>query len=93
MPNWERYDAVLAHIEKHPEEWDQQHFCGSACCFAGHVVQMFSSQRPLEKRVPYVGYNAMDLLKLTNNEACWLFDPDRTIADFHAFRAAGGIPT
>lgn len=43
MPNVELLRRVLAHIEAHPEQWDQLSYralvdCGTAYCFAGHVV-------------------------------------------------------
>jgi hypothetical protein len=40
-PNVELLRATLAHIEAHPETWNQQMWsneCGTAFCFAGHAV-------------------------------------------------------
>jgi hypothetical protein len=38
-PNVALLNQTLAHIEAHPEEWNQASFrCGTAACFAGHAV-------------------------------------------------------
>lgn len=31
---------VMEHITEHPEEHDQQQWCGTACCIAGHAALM-----------------------------------------------------
>lgn len=45
MANVELIQKVLDHITAHPDEWNQASWavkreCGTAYCFAGHVVQM-----------------------------------------------------
>ena len=48
-PNIVELDAILAHIEAHPEQWDQSWYfteaaepsadwCGTACCIAGFAA-------------------------------------------------------
>lgn len=38
--NYENFNAVLTHIERHPEEHDQTNWCGTTCCLAGHGAAM-----------------------------------------------------
>jgi hypothetical protein len=45
MPNTELLVRTLAHIEAHPDEWDQLHWarlapCGTAYCFAGTALAL-----------------------------------------------------
>jgi hypothetical protein len=88
--NWERYDAVLAYIEQHPEEWNQEvplEYC-RWCCFGAHARRMYGPQRPDAST-----YEVMvRAFGVSMEESYWLFDSRRTLADFKAFRLAGGIP-
>lgn len=43
--NDELFVAVLAQIERRPEEWDQQFWCGSARCFAGWTCTLSGYER------------------------------------------------
>jgi len=50
-PNVDLLQRTLAHIEAHPEQWDQNHWgietdCGTAYCFAGAAVVL--SDLPLD---------------------------------------------
>lgn len=83
--NLEKYNAVLTHIEQHPEEWDQQHWCGTACCFAGHGKRMF------DESGFWSPWNAtMKHLDLSSQMAGWLFDANRTVDDFRRVRLVAG---
>jgi hypothetical protein len=48
-PNLDLIDAVMDHIDTHPEEWDQERWlCGTAACFAGHAALLSGwKRRPL----------------------------------------------
>lgn len=39
-PNAELAYRVLDHIDAHPKNWDQHHWCGTAKCFAGWAVEL-----------------------------------------------------
>lgn len=94
--NVELYRRVLEYIEAHPEEWNQESYCGTSCCFAGHTIALSGHE---EIRRDDGGgwiwrhhfrndlsrtarYVAEDLLKLPAEEADWLFGCDRTLDDF-----------
>jgi hypothetical protein len=49
-PNHQLFVDVLAQIEKHPETWDQDTFCGTAMCFAGHAVALAGEQWTCDER-------------------------------------------
>lgn len=46
MPNADLLRRTLAHIEEHPEQWEQEMWatrrldCGTTCCFAGWAVAL-----------------------------------------------------
>jgi hypothetical protein len=89
MANIENLKRVVAHIEAHPETWNQSEWhCGTTHCLAGHA-QIISGKKPDEDSV---WPDAKKFLGLKRVESQYLFRPWRTLADFHAFINAGGIP-
>jgi len=38
--NAPRLRKVLEHVTEHPEEYDQEYWCGTTCCVAGHTTSM-----------------------------------------------------
>ena len=84
----QRLKEVVTYIETHPEEWDQTQWCGTACCLASHA-QRAAGKRPSAYRVIE---DACVWLGLNYEPMVYLFDLNRTLADFHAFIAARGIP-
>ena len=84
----QRLKEVVTYIETHPEEWDQTHWCGTACCLAGHAQRM-AGRKQNTWGCPR---DAENWLQLSYIERRWLFSAKRTLADFHAFIAARGIP-
>lgn len=40
MANATRLLKVLEYIRHNRDEWDQDTFCGTSCCFAGHAVRV-----------------------------------------------------
>lgn len=55
MRNTVELEAVMQYISDNPEEWDQENWwCGSVACFAGHVA-MRGKCVPLDER-PIDGY-------------------------------------
>jgi len=46
--NVELLKKTLAHIEAHPEEWNQLEWCGTSCCFAGHAALLSGSSRVID---------------------------------------------
>lgn len=50
MTNWQRMDALLAHLREHPEEHDQSLYghkteCGTTACAAGTAGLLFAPER------------------------------------------------
>jgi hypothetical protein len=70
MPNIELLQKTLAHIEAHPETWDQELWvndCGTTACFAGHAVQLagyelISYTDYLSSEIEFTDYVEMDSL-------------------------------
>jgi hypothetical protein len=91
-PNLDLLDAVMDHIDQHPEEWNQgAWFCGTAACFAGHSVLMNGwgvvyDWGMVEKDGERAGVErlARRLLGLTDEQADRLFDPGNTLDDLHS---------
>jgi len=89
--NRERFAAVLARIEAHPELWNQRQWCGTAHCFAGHAVDLYGPAP--EKRSMLFGKGilvdkaAKRILGLTYEQSEWLFWLGRTLDDFRAVLA------
>lgn len=90
-PNLDLLDAVMDHIDRHPEEWRQKSwFCGTAACFAGHAVLMDGWEvvhvfGDIEKdgKLDMVGRVAQRLLGLTVEQADRLFMSINTLDDLH----------
>jgi hypothetical protein len=83
--NIDRYNAVLAHIEQHPEEWNQSEWRGTACCIAGHAARMFGADPGLATLT--AAALALEIDR-TVTHFPWLFDADRTMDEFRALRRA-----
>lgn len=45
MRNTQELEAVMQYISDNPEEWDQENWCGTTMCFAGHVAMRNGCQR------------------------------------------------
>lgn len=43
-----RLRKLIAHIKAAPHTYDQDHFCGGACCLAGHALLMFGNKQDRE---------------------------------------------
>lgn len=51
---------TLAHIEQHPEEWDQGTWrCGTAACFAGHAAILAGGRWSTDSLLPYATANVV----------------------------------
>lgn len=85
----QRLKEVVAHIETHPEEWNQTIWCGQACCLGGHAGKMAGAPKPINF---WSWDDARSWFLVSTEEADWLFSVMRTLADFHAFIAARGTP-
>lgn len=90
--NYDNFNAVLAHIEQHPEEWNQNMWnmlgCGTGCCIAGHAEAMFANSR--ERAMEPTRDNGAKYLGLNEFQARWLFEHDRTLDDFRRVRLVAG---
>lgn len=71
--NMKRFRQVLAHIEAHPEEWDQV-MC--TMCFLAHAAK-----KERGKQITFGSWGA-DWLGLNWQQAHWIFSPHRTLDDF-----------
>lgn len=86
---------------KNPERFGVFPTCDTACCIAGHVV----AQAGVEyARAAYASNNwndvdpsnripdiAQELLGLTEDEAEWLFDSERSLSEFVKVRELGSV--
>lgn len=94
-PNLDLLDAVVAHIEAHPEQHDQTTwFCGTTACIAGRTALM-SGWKPYsfkpghtshsvvfkDDEVRHVEDVARDLLRIDQDTVDDLFNPDNTLGD------------
>ena len=75
--------AVADRIEQYPDKYDQEHFCGTAYCIAGHAVledgwkmQGYSTDVTKDEEIEYVESVAQDFLDLDYDETDILFDED-----------------
>jgi len=80
------YDAVLAHIAAHPEQWDQRVWlqtteCGTVGCFAGWTVVLGGGDRE------DVRESARALLELDARQASSVFSGQQTFEGLSAWRA------
>ena len=81
--NKDNFKKVLDQIEQHPETWDQDIWhspCGTQHCFAGWAEILAGHEQSLDHFT--VQKHAIDYLAIHLDEADWLFDADRTLADF-----------
>ncbi len=100
--NTELFEKILNRIKTDPETWCQRAWaneCGTAFCFAGHVVaDMGLAVKPggavHDESGSFVGVvsrTAAKALGITSQEGDWLFDADRTISDFEKVLSAGSV--
>lgn len=82
--NYDKYTAVIDHIERNPRSWNQWRWCGSKCCIAGHAQAMFGDTRN------WVVEEASKVLGLNASQAGWLFHGERTLDDFRRVRVVQG---
>lgn len=83
--NLELYDQVLAHIEAHPEQWEQETWleeseCGTVGCFAGWAVVLGEGDRE------NVSSSASELLGLDHTQAGAIFSASQTLGGLRAWR-------
>ena len=76
--NIELLNKVKAAILEHPDKFHMGSWCGTACCIAGHVVQIADPECMrivMERRLPgyWISDRAAELLELSNDEASRLF--------------------
>ena len=84
--NVKNYKMVLDQIEKHPETWYQGswhycHTCETKHCFAGWA-QLLAGEN--ESRMNAF-CDAVIFLDVTDEQANFLFNPNRTVGDFRWF--------
>jgi hypothetical protein len=100
--NKKRFAAVLERIEANPSQWDQEFWCGTTCCLAGHTLWLFgtaeerafaSVRRENDEAQTFdVPGRAAKHLDLNPDEEEWLFDAERTLPQFRDFLSEGGLP-
>lgn len=95
--NKDRLLAILTHIKKHPESYDQRvthSQCGTKHCIAGHADLMFWQQdcerikiSEYDQRIFYFStwQRAKFCLKISDEEAVYLFWEHRTIQQIEDF--------
>ena len=77
--NKENFKKVLDKIKKYPDSWDQGEWhCGTSHCFAGHC--QIEAGNPISNEL--ARRDAREFLEISNNEATFIFDSDRSIEDF-----------
>lgn len=89
--NIPRLSDIVSRIEANPEVWDQRVWhsrCGTAHCVAGHA--QIDSGEPENPKKAYE--DGLEWLELTEDEAEWLFNDSRTIADFRRVLVTEEIP-
>lgn len=95
--NWALFERTVAAIKANPAHWYQGWWhCGTSHCFAGfaHIIDLQDrSALPAgfnlvaDKAGCFINgedtpHKAQELLGLTEDQWRWLFDEDRTLADF-----------
>jgi hypothetical protein len=92
--NYENFNAVLTHIERHPEQWDQKNWCGTSCCIAGHAAHMSGNFREggtfgfIQAAEAFLGLPVNGWCSDLEEEgtADWLFNSQRSLDDFRRVR-------
>ncbi len=87
-------------IEANPEKWDQNNYCGTAYCLAGHVASICGLSPSLDEcryvngqpRSVAVERLAMEKLGIPHGQADWLFHHTRKLEDFHQVIETGRVP-
>lgn len=101
MANIARIKEQVDYIKAHPEEWDQRYWhCKTCHCIAGfgHIAAMKNNAKFYFDNLETFGdvlrgaRVAAHYYEITETQSDWLFDKNRTIADFDAFIKAKGIP-
>lgn len=101
--NYENFCKVLAHIETHPEEHEQNKWCGTACCIAGHAYSMakriskeqraevtFVTMPFFQAALQFLGMEREASFNIFDEPQHWLFHSRRTIEDFQLVRYVEG---
>lgn len=91
--NYENYCRVLERIEADPEQHDQDRWCGTKCCLAGHaaMMQLGKSGNDLMFLGEQGVYSAAaDFLGLSRDESRWFWHYLRTLDDFRRVRLVAG---
>ena len=78
--NAKNFRTVLEHIKAHPETYDQNRWCGTVCCLAGHAQRL--AGKPSDRET--VKKDAQVWLGLSRQLANRLFSPDTSITDLEA---------
>lgn len=71
--NMTRFRQVLAHIEEHPEEWDQR---STWRCFFAIGNRILNVQRT------DLAIEGVEMFGVRDQELTWLYSFDRTLDDF-----------
>ena len=89
--NRENFKQVLDVIKAHPESWDQwavwHGHCGTTHCFGGHAEILSGVDSEASDGGIFVV--AKEWLELTEDEAQYIFEPERTMDDFEEFYRTG----
>lgn len=83
-PNAELAYKVLDHIDAHPEQWDQKHWCGTAMCFAGWTVALSGIKVDEEGFIPLPGGGEEHL---SNRASRLLGFADTEVVEYSLFSA------
>lgn len=90
----DRLLAILDHIKKHPESYDQTVMhseCGTKHCIAGHAELMFWDESQLTGLPIYSSrLRAKYLLNLNEMQANYLFHHGRTLEEIEEYIFFGG---
>ncbi len=105
--NRELFAKILGRIKADPKTWNQAAWskvteCGTAFCFAGHVVNdmgmgvsydgdVFDSDGEECDHVGHASEIAAEALDIGEDEAEWLFSHERTIDDFELVLELGDV--
>ena len=88
--NFEKFCATLAHIEQHPEQFNQvsPYEGNTACCFLANARRLFGE---MDRRytTSEAGPRALGL-NPSSAQAQWLYSGERTLDDFRRIRYVEG---
>lgn len=95
----DRLLEIVGRIYQRPETWNQNVYhekteCGTAHCVAGHAQVDAGDFDPVRwnRSRSTTWSSATSYLELSEHEAGYLFDPDRSIEDLVAVAVTGAVP-